>query len=213
MNGDIVRRDAAQSIIEACQTGLGPDALRARLLPLLKRAVPADGIWWATADPATLLFTGTYQEEIPAKTKPYFVQNEFGADDVNKWTDVARDKDGVKTLIQATDGVMSRSARYADIFKPLGFGDELRAVFRVNGASWGFVCLHREAQRPFSAQDSLFMKAISPHVALGLRAGVVAATLDATPVDAAPGVVLLELGPCDFWMDSCCRTVARRVGI
>ena len=137
MNGDIVRRDAAQSIIEACQTGLGPDALRARLLPLLKRAVPADGIWWATADPATLLFTGTYQEEIPAKTKPYFVQNEFGADDVNKWTDVARDKDGVKTLIQATDGVMSRSARYADIFKPLGFGDELRAVFRVQRSVLG----------------------------------------------------------------------------
>jgi DNA-binding CsgD family transcriptional regulator len=192
MNGDIVRRDAAQSIIEACQTGLGPDALRARVLPLLKRAVPADGIWWATADPATLLFTGTYQEEIPAKTKPYFVQNEFDGDDVNKWTDVARDKDGVKTLIQATDGVMSRSARYSDIFRPLGFGDELRAVFRVNGASWGFVCLHREARRPFSAQDVLFMKTISPHVALGLRAGVVAATLDAAQVDAAPGVVLLD---------------------
>ena len=80
--------------------GLGPEALRARLLPLLKRAVPADGIWWATADPATLLFTGTYQEEIPATTKPYFVHNEFVADDVNKWTDVARDKDGVKTLLQ-----------------------------------------------------------------------------------------------------------------
>jgi DNA-binding CsgD family transcriptional regulator len=192
VNGDIMRRDAAQSIIEVCQLGLGPDALRARLLPLLKRAVPADGIWWATADPATLLFTGTYQEEIPAATKPYFVQNEFMADDVNKWTDVARDKDGVKTLLQATDGVMSRSPRYTDIFQPLGFADELRAAFRVNGASWGFVCLHRETQRPFSAQDVLFMRAISPHVALGLRAGVIAATLDETPVDASPGVVLLS---------------------
>src|SRR5579863_2004743 len=137
MNGDIMRRDAAQSILEVCQLGLGPEALRARLLPLLKRAVPADGIWWATADPATLLFTGTYQEEIPASTKPYFVQNEFGADDVNKWSDVARDRDGVRTLIQATDGVMSRSARYSEIFQPLGFADELRAVFRVSGATWG----------------------------------------------------------------------------
>ncbi|MGA8634550.1 MAG: hypothetical protein WB805_06810, partial [Candidatus Dormiibacterota bacterium] len=121
MNGDIMRRDAAQSILELCQMGLGPEALRARLLPLLKRAVPADAIWWATADPATLLFTGTYQEEIPASTKPYFVNNEFVADDVNKWTDVACDKDGVKTLLGSTDGVMSRSARYSEIFQPLGF--------------------------------------------------------------------------------------------
>jgi DNA-binding CsgD family transcriptional regulator len=192
MNGDVMRRDAAQSILEVCQMGLGAEALRARLLPLLKRAVPADGIWWATADPATLLFTGTYQEEIPATTKPYFVQNEFVADDVNKWTEVASVKDGVKTLLQATDGVMSRSARYAEIFQPLGFGDELRAVFRVGGASWGFICLHREGQRPFSAQDVLFMKSISPHVALGLRAGVVAASIDEIHIDAAPGVVLLS---------------------
>ena len=192
MNGDIMRRDAAQSILELCQMGLGPEALRARLLPLLKRAVPADAIWWATADPATLLFTGTYQEEIPASTKPYFVNNEFVADDVNKWTDVACDKDGVKTLLGSTDGVMSRSARYSEIFQPLGFEDELRAVFRVGGASWGFICLHRGEHRSFSAQDVLFMKTISPHVALGLRAGIVAATIDEIPVDTAPGVVLLS---------------------
>src|SRR5579863_4640440 len=102
MNGDIMRRDAAQSITELCQMGLAPDLLRTRLLPLIRRAVPADGIWWTTADPATLLFTGTYQEEIPAATKPYFVQNEFMADDVNKWTDVACDRDGVKTLLGST---------------------------------------------------------------------------------------------------------------
>jgi len=36
------------------------------------------------------------------------------------------------------------------------------------------------------------MKSISPHVALGLRAGVVAASIDEIPIDAAPGVVLLS---------------------
>lgn len=192
MNGDIKRRDAAHSIIGACRQGLAPDALRTRILPLLMRAVPADAVWWATADPATLLFTGTYQEEIPAKTKPYFVQNEFLADDVNKWTDVARDEDGVRTLVQATGGELSRSARYSEVFEPLGFGDELRAVFRVNGASWGLVCLHREGRRAFSRQDVLFMKSISPHVALGLRAGLVGATLDEPHGRTGPGVVLLS---------------------
>jgi DNA-binding CsgD family transcriptional regulator len=192
MNGDIMRRDAMQSIIEVCQTGLDPEALRGQLLPLLKRAVPADAIWWATADPATLLFTGTYQEQIPATATPYFLQNEFLADDVNKWTDVARHRDGVRTLSDTTDGVMSRSARYSEIFEPLGFGDELRAVFRVHGASWGFVCLHREARRPFLLEDVQFMKHIAPHVALGLRAGLVVAAVDEEHVAAAPGVVMLS---------------------
>jgi hypothetical protein len=45
MNGDIMRRDAAQSIIEVCQMGLGPETLRSRLLTQLRRAVPADAVW------------------------------------------------------------------------------------------------------------------------------------------------------------------------
>src|SRR5665213_1026870 len=116
MTGDIMRRDAAQSIIELCQLGLDPETLRAQLLPRLRRVVPADGLWWATSDPATLLFTGTYQEQIPERTKPYFLENEFLADDVNKWVDVARDPAGVRTLHQATRGMMSQSARYKEIF-------------------------------------------------------------------------------------------------
>jgi DNA-binding CsgD family transcriptional regulator len=192
MTGDIKRRDAAQSIIELCRMGLDPDTLRDRLLPRLRRTVPADGLWWATSDPATLLFTSTYQEQIPERTKPYFLQNEFIADDVNKWVDIAREPDGVRTLQQATHGAMSESTRYAEIFEPLGFGDELRAVFRAQGACWGFLCLHREARRWFTPDEALFIKSIAPHVAAGIRAGLVIGALDVADVNRAPGVVLLS---------------------
>lgn len=192
MSGDIRRRDAAQSIIELCRMGLCPETLRTRLLPRLRRAVPVDGVWWATADPATLLFTGTYQEEIPERTRTFFLDNEFIADDVNKWVDLARDPDGVGTLLQATGGDMSRSARYTEVFEPLGFGDELRAVFRVQGACWGYMCLHREAGRGFSADEALSIKKIAPHVALAIRAGLVNGTLDTADVHRAPGVILLS---------------------
>ncbi|MEO8898980.1 MAG: helix-turn-helix domain-containing protein [Candidatus Dormibacter sp.] len=192
MTGNLMRKDAAQSIIELCRLGLDPATFRARLLPRLRRAVPVDALWWATADPATLLFTGAYQEEIPERTAPYFLENEFIADDVNKWVDVAHHRDGVRTLLEATGGVMSRSARYTEIFHPLGFGDELRAVFRVQGSCWGFMCLHREGPRPFSPEEALFVRSISPHVALAIRAGLVTGTLDIADVDRAPGVVLLN---------------------
>jgi DNA-binding CsgD family transcriptional regulator len=175
----------------------------------LRRAVQADALWWATVDPATLLFTTTYQEEIPERTKPYFLENEFVAVDVNKWVDVARHPDGVRTLHQATDGAPARSARYSEIFRPLGFGDELRAVFRVHGATWGLLCLHREGERSFSASDAMFLKRIAPHVALGLRAGLVLAGLDAADAIHAPGVIVLSPAltvtgwtpPAERWLD------------
>jgi hypothetical protein len=94
----------AAAVARACRSGLDPDALRAAVLPRLRKVVPVDALWWAAADPATLLFTRSYREELPEESGPYFVENEFLHDDVNKWTDLARAPSGVRTLMQATDG-------------------------------------------------------------------------------------------------------------
>jgi hypothetical protein len=125
------------AIIQICRSGLPPEPLRDRVLARLRRAVPFDAAFWATVDPTTLLFTQPHQEEIPAETVPYFIQNEFLDDDVNKWTALARERLGVRTLLEATAGDMDASGRYRDIFRPLGLGDELRAVLRIGGACWG----------------------------------------------------------------------------
>jgi DNA-binding CsgD family transcriptional regulator len=85
------------AIVEICRSGLSPDDLRERVLARLRRAVPFDAAFWATVDPATLLFTQPHQEEIPPDTVPYFIQNEFLDEDVNKWTTLARDRLGVRT--------------------------------------------------------------------------------------------------------------------
>ena len=134
------------AVASACRSGLDADALRAAVLPRLRKVVPIDALWWASADPATLLFTRSYREELPAASGPYFVENEFLHQDVNKWTELARDTTGVRTLMQATDGHPARSDRYRDIFAPLGLQDELRAVLRVRDACWGYLCLDREGR-------------------------------------------------------------------
>ena len=138
------------AVASACRSGLDPDALRAAVLPRLRKAVPVDALWWASADPATLLFTRSYREELPESPGPYFVENEFLHQDVNKWTDLARDPAGVRTLVQATGGHPARSDRYRDIFAPLGLQDELRAVLRIRDSCWGYICLHRESPQAFS---------------------------------------------------------------
>ncbi len=72
------------SIASVCRSGLGPAQLRDAVLPRLRTAVPVDALWWACADPATLLFTSAYQEELPPDSGPFFVANEFVDRDVNR---------------------------------------------------------------------------------------------------------------------------------
>jgi DNA-binding CsgD family transcriptional regulator len=179
------------AIADSCRRGLEPVALRAAVLPRLRRVVPVDALWWALVDPATLLFTQAYREGIPADTGPYFIENEFLDHDVNKWTDLARDAGGVRTLLEATDGEPSRSARYQDIFGPLGLEDELRVVLRARGATWGFMCLHRERGASFSRDEVAFAQRIAPHLAEGLRLSLLAQSLEVGEVAHSPGLILL----------------------
>jgi DNA-binding CsgD family transcriptional regulator len=191
-----VRRGAAlehltDAIIEICRLGLSPQALRDRVLGRLRRAVPFDAAFWASVDPTTLLVTQGHQEEIPAETVPYFIQNEIFGDDVNRWTVLVRERLGVGTLLEATAGDMDASGRYRDVFRPLGLGDELRAVLRIGGACWGFMCLHRAVGAPFSRDEVLYLHRLAPHFAEGIRAGLLVSSLELTDVADAPGLVLL----------------------
>jgi DNA-binding CsgD family transcriptional regulator len=182
----------AAAVARACRSGLDPDALRAAVLPRLRKAVPIEALWWAAADPATLLFTRSYREELPEESGPYFVENEFLHQDVNKWTELAHHRAGVRTLMQATGGRPASSDRYRDIFAPLGLQDELRVVLRVRGVCWGYICLHREAaQAAFSHDEAAFVQRLAPHIAEGIRMGLLrqACALETT-VD-GPGLVLL----------------------
>jgi|HubBroStandDraft_6_1064221.scaffolds.fasta_scaffold108184_3 DNA-binding CsgD family transcriptional regulator len=182
----------AAAVVETCRSGLDPEALRSAVLPRLRKVVPVDALWWAAADPATLLFTQSYREELPEESGPYFVENEFLRDDVNKWTELARDPAGVRTLMQATDGHPARSARYRDIFAPLGLQDELRVVLRVRGACWGYICLHREeAQATFSREEARFMQRLAPHLAEGHRMGLLQQACEREDAADGPGLVLL----------------------
>ena len=183
--------DLVAVIIETCRAGLEPDALRAAVLPRLRRAVPVDALWWATVDPATLLYTHAYREELPSETGPYFVDNEFLWDDVNKWMDLAGDRSGVGTLAAATEGKLARSPRYRDIFEPLGLADELRAVLRTRGAVWGFMCLHRERGAVFSPLEQGFIHRIAPHLAEGVRLGLLVQCAARDDLVASPGLILL----------------------
>ena len=183
--------DVTASIIEVCHRGYPADQLKAEVLTRLRHVVPVDALWWATSDPATLLFTQAYREGIPDHLIPYFVDNEFQGDDVNQWTSLARERDGVTTLAHATGGDFGASARYRDLFQPLGLGDELRAVLKTGDACWGLMCLHRETGYSFTEQEQQLIRVLAPHLAEGLRAGLLMVGAAESSVVDAPGLVML----------------------
>lgn len=191
MIGAPAQNNLVAAVADACRSGLDVDELRARVLPRIRRVVPVDALWWAVSDPATMLFNRAEREEIPAETGPYLIRNEFLEDDVNKWTAVARDPHGVRTLWDATGGSPEVSARYRDIFEPLGLGDELRAALRIDGECWGYMCMHREGPNVFSAEEARFVERIAPHLAAGFRLATLMASADAEHA-AAPGIILLD---------------------
>jgi len=191
MDRSAVLQNLAVSVAEQCHAGLDLDGLQREVLQRLRRAVPVDALFFAVADPATLLHTRRYVEEFPEQLSPNFLENEYRIDDVNKWVELARDRHGVRTLLDATGGRLEVSPRYRDILEPLGLGDEIRAVMRVRGVCWGYMCLHRERGAAFTPAETTFVRGLLPHFAEGIRAALLLEAVEMTDLEDAPGLILL----------------------
>jgi DNA-binding CsgD family transcriptional regulator len=166
--------------------------LRAETLPLLRRLVPIDAVWWSLADPDTLLFSRALTDEVPRAATPLFLENELLQDDVNKFAGLAREAVPVCTLLAATGGRPERSARFRDILRPNRMGDEMRLALRDTRHCWGFMCLHREAGAPaFSRDDQQQLLALAPHLAAALRQSLLRGRDDGRLATAQSGVLVV----------------------
>jgi len=153
-----------------------------------------DAAFFATVDPETLLFTGALAEDPLAAATAVFLDNEFGREDVNKFAQLARSADSVGTLDHATHGDRTASARYREVLRPLGLGDELRVALVSGGRCWGVLCLHRgDAQTGFDETEVAFVRRAAPQLGAGLRRGI--ALFSAAPdasVARGPGIIVLD---------------------
>ena len=185
---------SVDELVRQCYLGLDAESLRDEVLRRLRRLVPIDAGFFATVDPATLLMTSVLAEEPLATATMLFLDNEFGRDDVNKFTALAASNDPVSSLDRATDGDRGSSARYADVMAPLDLGDELRAAFISKGRCWGVMCLHRQdSPAGFTADDLMLVRRVAPHIGEGLRRAVLLhASGGGDGVGAGPGVLLLN---------------------
>lgn len=189
---DLRARQAIQSL---CYSGLDPGALRRELLQRLKPLLRFDGCSLMTMDPATLMVTSavTSGPLPPARARALFT-NEYLEADFNKLADLARAPRHAAILTQATEGDPLRSQRYRELLAPLaGFGHELRATFVIDDACWGAALIYRHLDRePFTPIESGLIESLGPHIAAGLRSGLLLAQALAPQGPDGPGLLLLD---------------------
>ena len=166
----------------------GNEALRR-----LRRVLTVDAAFFATVDPATLLFTSATAEAPLAAATQLFLENEFGHDDVNKFANLAHSSDPVSSLDHATNGERTASQRYRDVMAPLGLGDELRVALMSGGHCWGVLCLHREdSSLGFEQHEIDLLRRVAPRVAEGLRRSLaIFATTPSPQTIEGPGIIIL----------------------
>jgi DNA-binding CsgD family transcriptional regulator len=177
--------------------GLPALELFERVAMPFRRAVPYSAGCWKPTDPRTLLFTGFGIEDTDvgelAAARWRFVDNELLAADYAKFRDLLRRPTPVTTLNRETHGEPGRSSRYRKIHQSLGFGAELRAVFRAGDTCWGSVALVRgEGQPDFNDEEVAFVALVGAHIAHGLRDALLREAASTAISSHAPGVIVLE---------------------
>ncbi|WP_324277904.1 hypothetical protein [Blastococcus brunescens] len=89
---------------------------------------------------------------------------------MNTFSELASREVPAASLSAATGGVLARSTRWARIYGPCGYGDELRAVFATGSTAWGHACLTRPASEPyFSDAEVRQLAGLCPHIGHGIR--------------------------------------------
>jgi DNA-binding CsgD family transcriptional regulator len=160
-------------IVRLAHGELDSVSLRQKIASRLIQAVPAESYGFGTLDPATVLLTGSVRENVTDDTVRQLARNEYAEADYNKFVELATRRVPVGRLSAETRGDLRRSHRYRSIFRPLGWGDELRAVFLSGGLPWGFICLHRDCTRPaFTSAEARYLARVVSHVGAGLRKSV-----------------------------------------
>jgi DNA-binding CsgD family transcriptional regulator len=186
-----VAEQMRREMIRLCHAGLDSRTLRIELLKRLRSVIPIESSCFITADPATLLFTGSVVDELASATAQ-LIENEFLHEDVNKFTWLARSHLPVGDLAQATQGELSRSRRYREILAPGGIGDELRAALLTGAECWGFLCLHRErSSSHFTAAEMGYLARLTSYFAEGLRTALLLSSTTRPTVPDEPGLLLL----------------------
>jgi DNA-binding CsgD family transcriptional regulator len=193
MSTQTSKQRAFDRIVEISARGQDLVTLWRESSEVLRTAIPH--YWypcWYTIDPASLLLTSHYQEEL-IEFPDEFLQAEINDDEPHNQALVARSDSGISTLHEATGGDPSASRRWQANME-MGGDQELLASLRTErGEVWGGLGLYREPGQPvFDETERELVKAISPHLARGARTALLVGEASDPQWTDSPGLVVLS---------------------
>jgi DNA-binding CsgD family transcriptional regulator len=149
---------------------------------------------WFTLDPASLLATSHFDQDLIPELPQEWLAHEYYEDDFHKMADVARSERGISTLYEATGGDPSRSPAWNLYMRPYGADQELLVALRTQvGEAWGMLSLYRESGQPRFDTDELdFLGQVAPYLAEGARRGLLVGEASDPEGPDAPGLVVLN---------------------
>ncbi|WP_312107965.1 helix-turn-helix transcriptional regulator [Brevibacillus reuszeri] len=143
---------------------------RRTLLKLLHKALPFDAACCTTVDPESLLSTGSVTDEEVELMHDGLFESDYLRADYIPYHQLVKAVDPTASLSAATEGKLTRSARFRNVLSPAGFTDELRAALMYKGACWGYLTLYRRFGQPlFTEEERVFLSSLVPVIALRLR--------------------------------------------
>jgi DNA-binding CsgD family transcriptional regulator len=188
-------RVAKEEIGRLAHAGLDSFSYRQQVARKLRKALPFDGVWWWTTDPATSFFTSGVFEPCP---EDHLIcsglhTNEFVDPDYNKFRVLARRSGHVGVLSRATGGRLERSDRYHRVLLPLGYEHELRLALVDGSTCWGALALLRGPESPdFSPADVRVAASLCSALTEGLRIGLVLGAVSVDTAPDGPGLMILD---------------------
>ncbi|MFF1821746.1 helix-turn-helix transcriptional regulator [Kribbella sp. NPDC058245] len=170
---------------------------------VLALAIPHDGICLGTADPTTSLLSGRVKvglSDTDGAGEIKFVMHEYSADDINRFSDLARRDVGVSILAEATGGRPELSERHRFMVSEADLQHEMRGTLRSDAKMWGFYSIYRYSGRSgFSPAEAEFMHRLEPIMTSGIRRGLISGDVNRQQFEQGAAVVIVDAADQVIW--------------
>lgn len=164
-----VRREIAA----LASSGLGVSDLHAAAIGLIGHDVKAELTCWAAIDPETLVISAMTSGEpsIPHQYEPLLAEAEYSPHEPHTFAAMARRREAFTRLSDLPQREHDRSARFQNVWRPLGVKRELRVLFASDGLCWGAAGQVRGG-KDFTDREVEYFTAVAPALAAATRLAV-----------------------------------------
>jgi DNA-binding CsgD family transcriptional regulator len=185
---------ARRELAALAGSGLAVGELYAAAMDVVATVVPFDAACWGTVDPETTIITSGVTRDFapsPAQQARY-AELEASGEEPNALSVLVARRSPAARLTDV-GARRAASARWNDLYRPLGIGYDLRAPLRAGGRVWGVAELFRApGSLDFDDREVEFVASTSDLLGAAARAAVLAPGGEGEAVDDGPALLVVS---------------------